>query len=193
MNINSPYPQFAPNSNAQNALLNIDDNQPAYLSDCTNVYLSTSGGGGGDYYPSPQDACYYCEDTIINNLNPNGSGYQYGGWCSTAPTTGDAGSGYVSDCANYYFANPANQGDQSSPAAACQSCTNIENVILTSNNGYAQSGTCSALQAIPTTTAATTENFMLFSKGSNNGIFIVIAILLLCVALFFTFRHFKGK
>lgn len=186
MNTNSPYPQFAPNPNAP---LDLSGGN-AYLSDCTNVYMSSQSegeGGGGDYYTTGQEACYYCEDTIMSALNPWGTGYQYAGACSSAPTSGEAGAGYASDCANYYVANPANQGDQASPAAACQSCTNVKNSIL--STGYTQSGTCSALKPIP----VTSENFEMFFNHSKNNVAIIIALLLLCVVLFFMFKHFKGR
>jgi hypothetical protein len=143
MNTNSPYPQFAPNPTAP-----LDLTGNSYLSDCTNVYESqTQGGGGGDYYTTGQEACYECNQTV-NSLNPVNKGYQYMGTCSSARTVGETGAGYVSDCKNYYSANPANQGDFQDPASACGSCVNVGSSILNSDNGFFQSGTCSSLKPL---------------------------------------------
>lgn len=183
MNTNSPYPQFAPNPNAP-----LDLSGNSYLSDCTNVYESQSGGGGGDYYTTGQDACYECESTVASALNPLGYGYQYTGLCASAPTVGQSGVGYVSDCTNYYSANPANQGDFQDPASACGSCVNVGSAILNSDNGFVQSGTCSALAPL------TTENFSVDSlnpmeqlKKKLIGIAVLIVVLII---LYLVIKHF---
>jgi hypothetical protein len=183
MNTNSPYPQFAPNPNA---LPPIGGNS-SYLSDCTNVYVSQSGGGGGNYYTTGQDACYECNQTV-SSLNPVNNGYQYMGTCSSAPTVGETGAGYVSDCVNYYMENPGNQGDFPDPFTACGSCVNVGSAILNSDNGFLQSGTCSAL------TPLTTENFSVDSlnpmeqlKKKLIGIAVLIVVLII---LYLAIKHF---
>jgi len=182
MNTNSPYPQFAPNPNA---LPPIGGNS-SYLSDCTNVYNSQSGGGGGDYYTTGQDACYECESTVASALNPLGYGYQYTGLCASAPTVGQSGVGYMSDCTNYYSANPANQGDFQDPASACGRCVNVGSAILNSDNGFVQSGTCSSLKPL------NIENFSVDSLKKLNKPLIGIAVLVVVlIILYLVIRHFK--
>ena len=182
MNTNSPYPQFAPNPNAP-----LDLSGNAYLSDCNNVYESQSGGGG-DYYTTGQEACYDCESTVASTLNPLGYGYQLAGLCASAPTVGQSGVGYVSDCTNYYSANPANQGDFQDPASACGSCVNVGSSILNSGNGFVQSGTCSALAPL------NIENFGVDSlnpmeqlKKKLIGIAVLVVVLII---LYLVITHF---
>lgn len=187
MNTNSPYPQFAPNPTAP--VGNLSGN--SYLSDCTNVYESqTQGGGGGGYYTTGQDACYFCEDTVASTLNPLGYGYQYTGLCASAPTVGQSGVGYVSDCTNYYSANPANQGDFQDPASACGRCVNVGSAILNSDNGFSTSipGTCSALKPL------NIENFGVDSlnpmeqlKKKLIGIAVLVVVLII---LYLVITHF---
>ena len=179
MNTNSPYPQFAPNPDAP-----LDLSGNSYLSDCTNVYESQNGGGGGDYYTTGQDACYECESTVASALNPLGYGYQYTGLCASAPTVGQSGVGYMSDCTNYYSANPANQGDFQNPASACGSCVNVGSSILNSGNGFVQSGTCSAL------TPLNIENFTINSLNPKKKLIGIALLVVVLIILYLVIRHF---
>lgn len=104
----------------------------AYLSDCTNVYESQTGGGGGNYYPTPQEACSSCQTTIATSeqqyLIP--SGYTFEGSCSNIdpnnPPQPAPNTGYYSNCTNYY-SEPAPGGvlqnsDFPDPLSACNGC-----------------------------------------------------------------------
>lgn len=245
MNTNSPYPQFAPNPNAP---LNLGDGNNTYLSDCTNVYESIWGGGGGNYYETPQEACYSCETTVAqneqqyvmpsgytfggvcSNIDPNnppapaantgyysnctnyysepapggvlqnndspdpltacnncsiGGNYTFGGSCSGAPVVGAPSTGYFSDCINYFMESPAASTDADSPAAACNSCSNL---ILSGGGNYTKKGTCESLPTL----AQTTEGFMLFGGHSTQtGVIIFIVLLILSIAAFFLIKHYS--
>ena len=177
MNTTSLYPQFAPNPNAP-----LDLSGNSYLSDCTNVYESQSESGG-NYYTTGQEACYECNQTV-SSLNPVNNGYQYMGTCSSAPTVGETGAGYVSDCKNYYSANPANQGDFQDPTSACGSCVNVGSSILNSGNGFVQSGTCSALKPL------NIENFSVDSLNPKKKLIGIAVLVVVLIILYLVIRHF---
>lgn len=159
----------------------------SYLSDCQNVYSSTTDTSGNNYMDA-NGACQNCNPSVSQSQNPM-QNYVLSGSCSNAPSTQD-GNYYASDGTNYYIDNNDFPSDAQDPADACN-YPNLNTNNMQSQPSQLQQG---GYQLVgPCSEASTQENFTLFSGDKTKNLILVLIFLLIVGALVYYFYIRKQK